>query len=262
MGDKYKGLKKRFHRKYVREFVDIDYADKLSDEDKEWLANFLDNYYGGVWKSDDEKNVMPSSDKREMWRNNHARRRDISNIMHKIEAEEITYYDDKDKEELFTVEVGVNQIKITLDAPPFSINKAYYLKSFGGKKATKVRTQECRNWGDSILLQLKKYVKKFDKFRNGFDPKTQQIHLEITHTIPEKTFYTKDGEVSVFSNDLSNVEKMPIDLVFDKRFNGRMVFGEEISNLDLNDKYITKMVSKKVPGEEYKIEIVIKVKDI
>ena len=39
------GLKKYTHKKFVREFVDIDYISKLSELDKLWLNQFLDEYY-------------------------------------------------------------------------------------------------------------------------------------------------------------------------------------------------------------------------
>ena len=73
--EKFPGLSPNCHYSNAREFVDIDYSDQLSDKDAEWLANFLDNYYKGRFKADD--NLNPIKDRKEVWRRSHARRRDF-----------------------------------------------------------------------------------------------------------------------------------------------------------------------------------------
>ena len=155
----------------------------------------------------------------------------------------------------------MRSLEIKLKAKPFSINKAYYLKSFGGKKATKVRTQECRDWGDQILIQLQSYTEQFESLRKAFKTSKHAISVNIIHYMPDHIMYNKKGEVSAFSQDLTNVEKMLVDLVFDARYNGRMVFDQEIKNLDINDKYIINLVSKKRAASEYLIEIKIRIID-
>lgn len=58
--------------------------------------------------------------------------------------------------------------------------------------------------------------------------------------------------------DLSNIEKMLIDLLFDKRHNGRLLdCGTEATSLALDDKLITKLVSEKNlhPAAEHNIDI-------
>lgn len=147
------------------------------------------------------------------------------------------------------------QIKITLDAPPFSINKAYYKKSF-------TRTAECREWGDSILEQLlcESIQEELLRFRLAFlDADRASIGVHIVYHIPKAVFYTKKGDISRRSMDLSNVEKLLIDLIFDPRFCGRdLESGNVCQNLSLDDKLITKLISEKVPSKrDYKINITL-----
>lgn len=147
------------------------------------------------------------------------------------------------------------EITFTLKAPPFSINKAYYKRSF-------TRTKECREWGDSVLRQLQAATIQEDlqKFRIEFlSAPEASIGVRLRYFIPEEIFYTKKGDISRRSQDLSNVEKMLVDLIFDPRFCGRELSrGLICQNLNLDDKLITKLVSEKLPTElSHKIEVTL-----
>ena len=147
------------------------------------------------------------------------------------------------------------KLNFNIKAPPFSINKAYYKRSM-------TRTQECRKWGDSVLIQLQDplLLDQFTQVREAFNPKKHTISVELQFNIPQCKFYTKKGEVSIHSQDLSNVEKLLIDLIFDSRFNDRQIKDISISNLNINDKFITELISRKVPVDaEHSIDIQIKI---
>ena len=149
-------------------------------------------------------------------------------------------------------------LKIKLKAPPFSTNAAYVRARSHGSRL--IRNKKCRDWGDSILLQLQSYREEMAAFREDFDPTSHALSIKIVFSIPEKTFYTKSGEVSLFSKDLSNVEKLLIDLLLDDRFNGRTVFGERVDNLSINDKLVIRLTSEKRPisGDAYLTALTIK----
>jgi len=138
-------------------------------------------------------------------------------------------------------------LNFTLQSPPFSINKAHYKRSF-------TRTVECREWGDNILAQLQNpdLQLEFQEFRKSLN-KREGIIISITYNIADNIFYTKKGEISRRSMDLSNIEKLLIDLIFDTRFCGREINGKVIHNLAIDDKLIVDMHSKKKPteGEPY-----------
>ena len=135
-------------------------------------------------------------------------------------------------------------IHFTINASPFSINKAYYKRSF-------TRTEQCRAWGDSVLAQLQaeRIQADFEALRACCETR-HGLEAHLTFHIPAKLFYTKKGEISRRSQDLSNVEKMLIDLIFDERYCGRELDdGQVINNLSLDDKLIVKLVSEKKPTE-------------
>lgn len=153
----------------------------------------------------------------------------------------------------------MNKLEFTLYAEPFSLNKAYYLKSFGNKSATKIRTKECREWGDRVLFQLQHMAGLMQQFREAFDEKLHAISIELHFFIPTAKFYTKAGHISIGSSDITNIEKMLVDLIFDARFHGRHQDGKIIENINVNDKFIVRMVSSKNPskGKDYFINVVI-----
>lgn len=146
-------------------------------------------------------------------------------------------------------------IHITLIASPFSINSAYYNKGNG-----KVRTAECRRWGDAVLEQLQSYSEEMKEFTAAFEVKLHGIDVELTHFIPEKFYYNYEKTISSRSPDITNIEKLLIDLVFDARFFGRNdASGKKIVNLNINDKNIVSCLSKKLPSYEYRVELKISI---
>lgn len=149
-------------------------------------------------------------------------------------------------------------IEFTLKAPPFSTNSAFYKRSF-------TRTKECREWGDDILCQLQKPQIQADlealRLAYAASPKAG-LAVNIVYHIPQSKFYTNKGFISRRSQDLSNVEKLLIDLVFDPRFDGRDVDGKPVRNLNMDDKLITLLCSEKVPTErEHSIDFSIELRE-
>lgn len=136
-------------------------------------------------------------------------------------------------------------IKISLIAPPFSINKAYY--------KNRQRTKECREWGDNILKQLKSFENDILGFTENFNELKDSIHISLCFYIPENIFYTKSGKISRRSNDLTNIEKLLVDLIFDSRF-----YDRGFINLNIDDCLISKLSSEKKPTKkDYYIDIII-----
>lgn len=68
------GLRKTSFARPVQDYVDMDYIEKLSPEEKAWLNNFNQGYYGGkaelLYPDNTEK-------RREIWRENNSRNRDL-----------------------------------------------------------------------------------------------------------------------------------------------------------------------------------------
>ena len=133
----------------------------------------------------------------------------------------------------------MEEIRFRLKAAPFSINKAYY--------KNRKRTRECREWGDDILLQLQssKILSKLRKVKQW-----KAIELHLLYHYPKEKLYTKKGEISRRSMDLSNIEKLLIDLICDSRYNGRVLKDTVLENANVDDKLIVKLVSEKRLSED------------
>lgn len=82
--------------------------------------------------------------------------------------------------------------------------------------------------------------------------------MRITYKIDEAHYFTKKGVISRRAMDLTNVEKPLVDLLFDPRFEER----GEVINLCMDDKFITKLLSEKVPSKGWEIVIELEIKDI
>ena len=136
-------------------------------------------------------------------------------------------------------------MKIILkDIPPFSINKAYY-------KGTFSRTRELRDWTDRVIKEMstpvnQAIIKEYKRLLKG-----KALGVRIKFFIPHKIFYKVDGNISIRSNDLSNIEKNLIDLVFGSK--------HSLLGLDIDDKNIVDLYSSKRPSSSYEIKITIKI---
>lgn len=131
-------------------------------------------------------------------------------------------------------------IQFTINSKPFSVNKAYY--------RNRQLTKDARKWRSTFLLQLQEanIQKSFDEFRNTFDPKIHGIKASYRFCMPKSILFTKQNLISARSCDLTNIEKLVQDNIFDKRFNGREINDILIKNLDIDDKYITELNSRKI----------------
>lgn len=138
---------------------------------------------------------------------------------------------------------------LELKAPPFSVNKSHYRNGN--------RTMACRLWGDDILDQLKKYKEEIKEFRSSIAPSDINrlaFALSITFFIPIDIYFTKTGKISRASNDLTNVEKMLVDLIFDNRFFVRGHF-----NLNIDDCLIDELHSFKKPSPTGEYSILVEI---
>ena len=146
---------------------------------------------------------------------------------------------------------------ITLKLKPFSINAMYY----GNRKHGK--TIEAQEWACSVLvaLALKENKKKLKELRQCFDSLKHVYKVDLTFFYPKHTLYTKECRVSGRAHDLSNIEKPLIDLVFLPRYYDLpSPYGAE--NLNIDDKYIIHLTSKKKVGKSCKIKVSIQIKDL
>lgn len=130
--------------------------------------------------------------------------------------------------------------KFVLNVKPFSINQVHYRD---GKR----KTRECRDWEITVFnaLNTPEYLASMALLRQDFDPKKHAFKIELTCCYPASYFRTKDGNISSKTQDITNWEKPLVDLIFlDKYSLSPSPFG--IENIQIDDKFIVEMLSKKV----------------
>lgn len=133
-------------------------------------------------------------------------------------------------------------------AKPFSINKLYYNNKGHGK------TQAALEWSYNVLGQIHNYGDELAVLNSAQKATNCGISVAMTFHIPK--LRAKNGQVSKLSADLSNVEKALLDLLMLSKYYGDNV-PYTARNLNLDDCWVTNLHSRKVAGEEYKIEISI-----
>jgi hypothetical protein len=133
------------------------------------------------------------------------------------------------------------------DIEPFSINKAYYKKTF-------TRTQACREWAGRVIVQMETMPnhKRITSFREKFDPSKHYLSINLDFYMPYSKLFTKKGTISCISKDLTNVEKMLVDVLMDKRH-----FERGVNNLNINDALILSCQSNKIPFTSFKTVVTL-----
>ena len=145
---------------------------------------------------------------------------------------------------------------ITLKLKPFSINAMFC-------RDKRHKSIEAQEWSCSVLvaLALKENKKKLKELRQHFDPMKHVYKVDLTFFYPKHVLYRKDGGISARAHDLSNVEKPLIDLVFLPMFYDRpSPYGAK--NLNIDDKYVTDLRSRKRVGKDFRIRVTLNIKDL
>ena len=113
---KYPGLTHNVNPKTRWELIDHDYIDKLSEEEKQWLSNFNEEYLSGNFNHKGKKFHKTKKSKRECYTRNNARNRDTFTIGRVANwVKEITEYGIKDKLEEKQAKTNFNHEDIVID---------------------------------------------------------------------------------------------------------------------------------------------------
>lgn len=138
----------------------------------------------------------------------------------------------------------------------FSINKMYY-------RDRAVKTTEARQWTFNVfdILSQPDNEEKLANLREFFDKKKHAYTIEMTAYYPEKYYFTKAGDLSSRTFDISNWEKPLIDLIFLPKY-FKQLPPTGCKNLNVDDRYLKKMVSEKLPSDTYKIHIKLQIESI
>lgn len=127
-------------------------------------------------------------------------------------------------------------IKFTLDIKPLSINQMY-CRDMRYKSAT------ARAW-EAELARLLRDVPDLTKLGAEWGKRGGTFSIRINFVHPTGVFYTEAGAISSRSTDITNAEKSLVDGIF--------------RHMKVNDKHLQRMLSQKVPGINWQIQVVLK----
>ena len=148
------------------------------------------------------------------------------------------------------------EVTLVLNIPPFSINQMYY------NKKGYIRTEKYREWCRNAFYELSKNynIYAMKQIREAFEPAKHVLEVECIAFYPDKKLITKQGRISSKSVDLTNWEKPLQDLIFDTKYYDRYL-PEGVANLNMDDKYVVKLLSQKriASGDDYQILFTIKI---
>ena len=147
--------------------------------------------------------------------------------------------------------------KVTLHLPikPYSINKALY--------KNRKYTDEARKWRAEFFSHLEDYSSCLTELGSLFNPKKHAFKVFYTFLVPSNILFTKKGTISARCPDLTNIEKMPQDLVFNAKYDEtwldslgyreKPLYGslDMIYNIGVDDRFIVEMGSRKAVGPSY-----------
>jgi hypothetical protein len=135
----------------------------------------------------------------------------------------------------------------------FSVNASYVNAGRGRAKSSGL-TEWCGQFFN--LLASTENQEKVADLRANFDAQKHVYHIEILVSTPD--LYTAKGEVSTRTHDCSNFEKGILDCLMLPKYNDEPVpYG--CANLNLDDKFVTRLVSEKVPSLHRNLSVTVKI---
>jgi len=117
------------------------------------------------------------------------------------------------------------------DLEPLSINNSHY-----GAKAGYAKKPATRKWERHLQRGLLAYRDKINEIKSIFIPDQHILTRQYIFFFPRKKFYTAKGELSIFTKDVSNVSKIPDDILTNLVFK-------------IDDKFIQRGVVEKLPWD-------------
>ncbi len=92
---KYPALVKKFNSRVRQEYLDFDYLDQLTDEQKEWLNKFTEEELNASFKNDETDFNQDKEEKRKIYNKNNARNRCLyGQVKNKVGATKMLNYED------------------------------------------------------------------------------------------------------------------------------------------------------------------------
>lgn len=142
----------------------------------------------------------------------------------------------------------------TLPLKPFSVNAMYFGRSNG-------KTAACRDFERLFCYELGKTGPStaLAELRAAFQPGKHCYRMRLLWYSPKNILLTKDGALSSRAFDVTNFEKLAVDLVFQPSY-----FVQGAPNLNIDDKHLMTLTSGKRCGSGggFKIVVTLWIEDL
>jgi len=137
--------------------------------------------------------------------------------------------------------------RFTIIAPPQSINSMYYGNRAHGK------TPAAQDWTRIVCHELSSpsIKAKLRELREFFDAEKHAYKLALTFHTPK--MFNKQGTISAQSQDLSNIEKGIVDILFLESY------FSHVENLNTDDRFLIAMYSQKKYAKTFAIDVAISI---
>lgn len=150
------------------------------------------------------------------------------------------------------------RVTFTLPLQPFSVNRTYY-------RDRRHKTQDFRDWELATInaLAAPQVQSKLAKIREGFDAKKHGFVVRFKYMYPAAILFNKQGQISSRAEDLSNVEKPLLDVLFLPKYSVQP-FPWGCPNVNADDKHVLRLNSSKTisPNDQHYIQISIAIIDL
>lgn len=122
------------------------------------------------------------------------------------------------------------------------------------------KTADYKDWEAQAFWELSepKPQLALKELREAFDETKHSIKLSLDIYYPQNIFYNTTKTISSKTIDLSNTEKILLDLLCDSKFHSEALpYG--CPNLNLNDKHVIELTSKKHPTSQKTYTMVVEI---
>lgn len=137
------------------------------------------------------------------------------------------------------------EIAFTIPLPALSINR------WSGVSKRFIST-EAKHWIQDVQYALSgpQNQNQLALIRDSFNAKKHSIGVALHFISPQNEFYNKQGLFSSRTCDITNVEKPLVDVLFLAKYSD-----STYRSLEVDDKYISEMQSRKSAGTAYQIQV-------
>lgn len=139
----------------------------------------------------------------------------------------------------------MTEIRLTLPLKGFSINAWTSANKRFISAAAKEWVQDVQH-----ALSGPQTQNQLALIRDIFEPKKHSMGIELHYISPHSEFYNKEGTFSAKTFDISNCDKVLIDVLFLERHESA-----NYKNIGWDDRYISELHSRKSAGLTHRIEI-------